>query len=217
MLSLTSASHSSTFKQQSRSKTDFAQSPNKWAIATRAPEDKSSFPFYYRESAPIFWQRIKATPLEIRERVSSYIFDTTSVHKQRVTSTRTLKNPARGLMLQLQMPPICYVNWQLFSESVPILLSSNDTGIGIKGLATVKSLINFLEKIPDRRAFRSVRHVRIHCEYSFDKFNPIRRLLEACTRLRSLHLQFRTLAYIEYNPCSAATFNVSTSWATATR
>jgi hypothetical protein len=89
-------------------------------------------------------------PREIRDMIYGAMFknlpSTFVVHTKLSVNTDSADLPRI-------LPPVCYVNRQIFGESMPMLLRPREIHVGVYGH---RVLANFLHRVPNKDAFRAV-------------------------------------------------------------
>jgi hypothetical protein len=101
------------------------------------------------------------------------------------------------------VPALCYVNKQVFEESLPMLLRNKQIIVAADGCAP-SLLANFLDQISDGKGFKAV--TRLQLESLFHTANwkrtfqtpPSARLLNLCTGLQRLRITVHAISFANF-------------------
>jgi hypothetical protein len=88
------------------------------------------------------------------------------------------------------LPPVCYVNRLVLSESLPAILASCGKAIVAHGYCGKTALGTFLARVPNKRAAQSVQELHLIWDYSFalSDYSSNLDLPFACQGLRTLSI-----------------------------
>jgi hypothetical protein len=142
-----------------------------------------------RDSAVMFWNGLMSLPRELREMVfAAYLAD--------LPSTIILRPHIfqKNHRFPAIVPALCYVNKQVFEESVPMLLRNKQIIVATRRPAP-SVLTNFLDRVPGGKGFKAVTILRSERLYYTHNWT---RTFHLCHGLQHLCITVHAIAFLNF-------------------
>ncbi|KAF2251379.1 hypothetical protein BU26DRAFT_592568 [Trematosphaeria pertusa] len=169
---------------------------NEGAGSNCSHEERPSSSFCCADSARTFFYRFMTLPREIRDIVYAAKF--ADLPKSIVLRKKTGSFFTGEALFPPILPAFCFANRQILEESVPALLRGRAITMNGGRAVNEATLIDFLDRIPDRKAYKSISEMRIEDSIRLKANQGIGKAIGLCTSLRRLWVEIQAICFVDH-------------------